>query len=31
MPVASYSVSLILKPHVVADLGLWWFRRGTME
>jgi len=23
--------ALILEPHVVADFGLYWFRRGTTE
>jgi hypothetical protein len=26
-----FDVDLILEPHVVADFGLYWFRRGTTQ
>jgi hypothetical protein len=26
-----FDVVLILEPHVVADFGLYWFRRGTTQ
>jgi hypothetical protein len=29
--VTIFDAVLILEPHLVADFGLYWFRRGTTE